>query len=159
MTEPDLEIRRALSGEANVLTQIAHAAKRHWQYPEEWIALWRESLTITDTYLEEHQVFVGEVRETIAGFYALVQAANQWELDHFWINPDFMGRGIGRALFNDAIKRLKAASPGSILEIESDPNAESFYLHMGAKRIGEISRDWQGLIRTLPHLQFAIDAS
>jgi hypothetical protein len=32
-------------------------------------------------------------------------------------------------------------------------------LHMGAKRIGEISRDWQGLIRTLPHLQFAIDAS
>ena len=158
MSEVNLKIRRALPGESDTLTKIAFAAKRHWHYPEEWIALWQDSLTITDAYFADHQVFVAETRDTIAGFYALVQTTDAWELDHLWIDPDFMGRGIGRALFTHAIQQLKLAAPGAILDIEADPNAESFYLHMGAKRIGEISRDWQGLIRTLPHLRFAIEA-
>lgn len=155
----ELRIRRGSSGEAETLTEIALAAKRHWQYPEEWMALWRKSLTVTDRYLEEHEVFVGEVGGKIAGFYALTQPVGRWELDHLWVQPDFMRRGIGRALFTHAVERLEQLSPGAILEIEADPNAESFYLRMGAKRVGEIARDWHGLKRTLPHLQFASEAS
>src|SRR2546425_9351805 len=37
-----IQIRRAMPGEANALTKIAHAAKRHWGYPANWIAHWKD---------------------------------------------------------------------------------------------------------------------
>jgi hypothetical protein len=38
--------------------------------------------------------------------------------------------------------------------IEADPNAEPFYLRMGARRVGEITRAWGGEVRrTLPYLR------
>lgn len=32
----------------SVLTEIAHLAKSHWAYPKEWIASWREDLTVSE---------------------------------------------------------------------------------------------------------------
>ena len=46
----DLHIRRAKPAEAEVLTEIAHAAKRHWGYPENWIEHWKNDLTITPEF-------------------------------------------------------------------------------------------------------------
>ena len=109
--------------------------------------------------LSEHEVFVGEYETERVGFYALLPARDAWELDHFWIRPAFMGRGFGRVLFTHAVTRLKSLMPAAPLDIESDPNAESFYLHMGAPRVGEISRDWHGLKRTLPHLRVDSESS
>jgi GNAT superfamily N-acetyltransferase len=152
----ELNIRRALASEAATLTEIARVAKHHWGYPDEWMALWEESLTVTASYVVSHDVFVGEVGEEIVGFYALVQMETCWELDHLWIRPEFMGRGFGRRLFNHAIEQLKSGPSGAALQIESDPNAELFYVRMGAKRVGEITRDWNGLQRTTPFLQFTL---
>jgi GNAT superfamily N-acetyltransferase len=151
--EPCLLIRQAVPADAGVLTDIAHAAKRHWGYPEKWIALWRPGLTVTAGDLVANEVFVGVCGERSAGFYALGQRNETWELKHFWMLPEYMGRGFGRALFGHAIERLQHVAPGAALEVESDPNAEAFYLHMGCERIGEVRTDWQGLTRTLPLLR------
>lgn len=64
-----------------------------------------------------------------------------------------MGRGVGRALFRHAVRRLGQLAPGAALEVEADANAEGFYLRMGCERIGEVRTDWQGLTRTLPLLR------
>lgn len=42
-----IALRPATPADAAVLTEIAHAAKRHWGYPERWVQLWRAALTIT----------------------------------------------------------------------------------------------------------------
>jgi hypothetical protein len=39
-----MQIVRAKPEDAAALTQIAHAAKRHWDYPERWIEAWRDIL-------------------------------------------------------------------------------------------------------------------
>ncbi|MCL4530843.1 MAG: hypothetical protein M1485_06230 [Chloroflexi bacterium] len=44
----NIEIRRALPEEADALTEIAIAAKRHWGYPERWIEIWMPSPTRRD---------------------------------------------------------------------------------------------------------------
>lgn len=137
----ELTIRRALPSEAATLTEIAHIAKRHWGYPDVWIDLWRESLTVTSDYLLGHEAFAAEIDNQIIGFYSVLKTELCWELDHFWIRPEFMGRGFGRALFDHVTDRLRIKSPGSVLEIESEPNAESFYVHLGAGRVGEITKD------------------
>ena len=53
----NVAIRAARPDDAEALTRLAHAAKRHWRYPEEWIALWRPGLTVTPEFIATHPVY------------------------------------------------------------------------------------------------------
>ena len=148
-------IRRAEVSDAGELTRIAHEAKRHWGYPDDWITQWTSALSVSDDYIAHHDVFVGEIDNKVAGFYALILEKGLWQLDHLWVRPTSMGHGLGRRLFEHAVAHLHTVAPGAVLGIEADPNAEAFYQHMGARRVGEVARDWQGVRRVLPYLEFA----
>lgn len=149
-------IRRAQTIEAPILTQIALAAKRHWGYPENWIDAWREDLTITAEFVQYHEVFAAVVNDTLIGFYALVKCEERTVLDHLWVLPEWIGKGIGRQLLIHALKRASANGARQI-EIVSDPNAEGFYRKAGARKIGEVLSAIEGQDRRLPRL--AMDTS
>ncbi|MFJ2031853.1 GNAT family N-acetyltransferase [Streptosporangium sp. NPDC087985] len=52
-----------------------------------------------------------------------------------FVEPDAIGQGVGRRLFEHAT--ATAANLGfARLTIDADPNAEPFYLAMGATQIG-----------------------
>jgi GNAT superfamily N-acetyltransferase len=147
-----VEVRRALPGDAEVLTRIAFAAKRYWAYPERWLSHWSESLTITPEFVRDNEVYAAVVGGEPFGFYALTGTGHDLELEHLWVSPAWIGSGAGRLLFEHAIGR--AASRGAKhVEIEADPNAAGFYLKMGARRIGENVYDIEGHRRTLPLLK------
>jgi N-acetylglutamate synthase-like GNAT family acetyltransferase len=149
----NIEIRRAQPNEAEVLTGIAQAAKRHWNYPEDWIEQWKLDLTITPEFITENEVFVALIDGQIAGCCALVVADSLAEIEHMWMRPEHMGAGIGRALFTHAKQRAEECG-ARVLELSADPNAEGFYAHMGAKRIGEVSAGMSGQEnRTLPRMR------
>ena len=148
-----MEIIRALPSDAETLTQIAFAAKRHWNYPEQWIEQWRTELTITAPYIETHEVYAARVEGELVGFYSLAGDADKIELDNLWVLPRTMGQGIGRALFAHAVERARARGAPQLV-IESDPNAEGFYRRMGAQRIGEKIRVTEGQRREIPVLIF-----
>ena len=146
-----MEILRATPGDAGTLTGISFAAKRYWGYPEQWMERWRESLTITPDFIRRNEVYVAVVEGEMVGFYALAGQGHKFELEHLWVSPRHIGTGLGRALFDHAVRR--AASLGAeILGIEADPNAEGFYRRMGATRVGGISYSIAGQKRTLPVL-------
>ena len=146
-----LEIRRARPDEADALTALAHAAKSHWHYPPEWIAAWKSELTLTPEFIADNEVFVAVIDDAIAGCCALAISEGLAELEHMWIYPEQMGKGIGRELFEHVVKR--AADLGfTELELSADPNAESFYERMGARRIGDIPANMFGHSRVLPRM-------
>jgi len=134
-----------------VLTEIAHAAKRYWGYSENWIEHWKDDLTITPDFIANNEMYVAVAGEEIAGCCALVLSDTQAELEHMWIRPEHMGNGVGRALFQQIVKR--AAQLGATgLELSSDPNAEGFYKRMGATRVGEVRAEIEGQPRVLPRM-------
>ena len=146
-----MEVRRATQGDAEALTRISLTAKRYWDYPEPWIERWRESLTITPDFVRCNEVYAAVVGGVMVGFYALVGEGRELDLEHLWVTPEHIGTGVGRLLFDHAVRR--AASLGAeTVRIESDPNAEGFYRRMGAVRAGEISYPIDGQKRTLPLL-------
>lgn len=147
-----IRIRAAEPEEAGVLTDIAPEAKRSWRYPERWIATWRESLTLTGEVIARQPTVVAERDGVVSGFYSIRSTGDRWSLEHLWVRPRSMGQGVGRALFADATARVRRHG-GRILWIESDPNAEGFYLAMGARRVGEIASDPDGNGRVLPCLE------
>ena len=146
-----MSIRRASPEDAATLTQIAHEAKRHWGYPEHWLAHWKDDLTISPDFVAANQVFVAENENQITGFYALIIRQEKAELDHMWVAPEHIGSGVGKELF---IHAMQSAARRNVSEIEilSDPNAEGFYRKMGAHRIGETVSELDGQPRSLPRL-------
>ncbi len=145
-----IEIRRALSSEASVLTEIAFAAKRRWDYPEEWILLWSEDLTVDNTYIEEHYVYTASEDSRVVGWCALSIGQESLSIEHCWVIPDSAGRGIGRMLVDQAFA-LAAELNWPALSVISDPNAEGFYRQLGFRRIGERPSVPEG--RRLPILE------
>jgi predicted N-acetyltransferase YhbS len=87
----------------------------------------------------------------MVGFYALVGEGRELDLEHLWVTPEHIGTGVGRLLFDHAVRRAVSLGAETV-RIESDPNAEGFYRRMGAVRAGEISYPIDGQKRTLPLL-------
>lgn len=150
-----LRISRARPEQANELTAIAFAAKRHWGYPERWIESWRDLLTVNPEFICEHETYTAVVDERTVGFYALGRKDSRADLLHMWVLPEAMGRGVGRALFLHCLERVKALGLAE-LEIESDPNAEGFYRRMGARRAGMSVRELENQRRELPILIYSL---
>ena len=150
------EIFRSTPDQAETLTQIAFAAKRHWGYPERWLQIWSTILTITPDLIEKHDTYVAFANEKPIGFYALYVEDDKASLEHLWVLPEYMGKGVGRKLFEHALSRCKEIG-AKILEIESDPNALGFYERMGAKKVGQAASEVDGQLRVLPILELVLN--
>lgn len=146
-----MKIRKAIPEDAAALTRIAQEAKRHWGYPEHWLAHWQADLTISPDFIAGHEVYVAESDGDVRGFYALIIDKEKAELDHLCVAPAHIGTGVGKQLFLHAMQHA-AQENISAVEILSDPNAEGFYRKQGAHRIGEVVSEIDGEPRTLPRL-------
>lgn len=139
--------------EAGALTALAFAAKAHWGYPNAVTEGWRDELRITPAILARPHG-VACVDAGLAGFYTLVPAPRDWELDNLWVDPRFMQQGIGRALLRHALEAARAGGAARVL-VDSDPNAERFYLACGALRTGAVAAPVPGDAgRIRPQLAF-----
>jgi len=148
-------IRPASASEAATLTELALEAKRYWGYPEHWIKQWESDLTISTDFINSNQVYVAEEADEIQGFYALCVNGGRAELEHMWVRPQFIGTGIGKELFLDAMDKATALNVREV-EIVADPNAAGFYEKMGAERVGEADSSVDGQLRKLPRLKIDV---
>jgi GNAT superfamily N-acetyltransferase len=148
---PTTNVRLANSHEAALLTRIALEAKQYWGYPEHWIKKWESDLTISEDFIRDNQVYVYERDQQICGFYALCINGERAELEHMWVAPPYIGTGVGKELFLDAMDRSTAMNIRRI-DITADPNAAGFYERMGATRTGDIVSEMDGQPRILPRM-------
>lgn len=142
-----IEIREAKASEHETLTAVAHAAKRFWGYPEEWIELWRPQLTFSPDDVAEMPTFCAVVDQKVVGVCAVRVRPPAAELEHLWVLPGFMGQGVGRALFERACAAARERGADH-MRIESDPNAVDFYRKVGSHQVGEVPGRPEG--RRLP---------
>lgn len=86
---------------------------------------------ITEGYVAAHSVFAGSEGPTVVGFYALRNDGGRWTMTHLCVAPESRGRGRGRWLFSDAVRRIRQTGPGT-LRLAPEP----FFARMGAVRAG-----------------------
>ncbi len=154
-----LPIRRARVDEAVELSAIAVASKATWCYPAAALAGWHDQLTVTTDTIAGCPAYVIEEDLRVRGFYVLLPALPHWELDHFWVAPAAMRRGVGRALLAHAAG-VVARGGATGLAIDADPHAEAFYLACGAQRVGAVAAPIPGFPdRTRPQLLLNINSS
>ena len=154
-----MQIRTANRSDVDQLNTIAMQAKAHWGYTADQLEGWRESLSTDPPSIEKWPTFIAEDQGNAIGFTQINPDLEVWELISLFVLPAHIGRGIGRALLNEAIAAAKRADKSTLL-IDSDPNAEPFYLSCGAVRVGIQRAPIQGnSARVRPQLHLSTSAA
>ncbi len=129
-------IRIAQAYEAELLSDLAFASKAYWGYSDEFMANCRDDLQVPTESCDAGLVSVAVDAGRLVGYYRLSGQSPDGKLDDLFVDPTYIGKGVGRELIEAASVQSRKLG-FTALEIHSDPNAENFYLHIGAKKIGE----------------------
>jgi GNAT superfamily N-acetyltransferase len=145
-------IRPARLAEKPALDALCFRAKAHWGYDADFMEKSREALRVPKAAILGGRAFVAEGPHGVA-----VLGAERGEivlLESLFIEPAFIGKGIGAALFRHAAA-VARADEAHWLEIHADPFAAGFYDRMGAERTGAVP---SGRIagRMLPLFRFVL---
>ncbi|WP_327677110.1 GNAT family N-acetyltransferase [Kitasatospora sp. NBC_00458] len=132
-----MRIRPARPDEAGPLSALALRSKGHWGYDAEFLEACRAELTLDPDRIEADRAAVAEEDGRVLGFVTLVGAPPEGELDMLFVEPDAIGRGVGRRLMEHLVSRAEELGFRRVLVV-ADPNAEPFYAAMGAVRIGVV---------------------
>ena len=135
--DDDSAIRRARPAEVSILSALALRSKAHWGYDADFLAACRDDLTLSAKDVATSAVYVCDGLSAPLGFYRLVlQDDGVAELDALFVEPAAMGQGVGKRLWRHAVATAEKLGCSEIV-LQSDPQAEGFYLAMGAHRAGE----------------------
>lgn len=125
------------------LNELALAAKAFWGYTPQQLESLRSDLQVHPALTTTHPVCLVEQEGRLAGFVQLDTQARPWEISGLWVHPDFMRQGIGRVLLEWSVRTASTAACKE-LHIDSEPNAEGFYLACGARRVGATAAPLDG---------------
>jgi GNAT superfamily N-acetyltransferase len=151
-----VHIRAAHPGEHRVLSEIAYQAKARWGYRTADLAAWHLDLTVSRESVLDRTTHVAEIDGAVVGFVQQHLEMSHAVLDHLWVLPAYMRRGVGRALLAQALQHARAAGAHE-LHIDADPHAEAFYAANGAVRVGQVSAPIEGQSqRFRPQLVIAV---
>jgi len=128
-------VRAALPSEARALTALAIRSKAHWGYDAAFMERAALDLEMTPELIEGAAVFVAESGTDVLGFYVLASADGVPMLRDLWVDPAAIGMGVGARLWAHMLEQARRLGYRTV-RIQSEPNAEGFYVKMGARRVG-----------------------
>lgn len=132
-----MNFRRGVPADIPALSALALEAKAHWGYSIAQLEAWRDDLSVSAATLPSRPICVAEENGQPIAFAQVALDRSPCELEALWVLPAHMGKGLGKALLTWAAGA--AASAGRVeLHIDADPNAESFYLGLGARHVGSV---------------------
>ena len=147
-------LRRATAADADVMSALAMRSKAHWGYGGATLDAWRDSLRIDPAKLPQRHAYVATRQGEIVAFYVLAPGEGAWVLEDLWVDPGFMGQGIGGSLMRHALATAWENGAHSVTA-DADPNAEAFYVALGAKKAGTLPAPIEGdAARVRPQLVF-----
>ena len=150
-------IRAAQVGEATKLTALCVRSKAHWGYDAEFMRRSAASLRVSSADIALGRVLVAvDGKDRALGVASVIPDGDCADLDLFFVDPPFMGRGVGRVLFKAAVQAAYMFDTRT-LTILADPNAAAFYERMGARFLRNAPSDAiPG--RTLPLYEYDLTA-
>lgn len=132
----DCRLRPARPDEAGRLSALALRSKAHWGYDEAFMASCVAELTLHPSEVERRRTTVAEDADgRLLGLVTLEGEPPVGELGLMFVDPDAMGLGVGRRLFEHMREAARAAGFRAV-GWAADPNAVPFYEAMGGRHVG-----------------------
>jgi N-acetylglutamate synthase-like GNAT family acetyltransferase len=134
----DLTFRAALPDEVDALTELVIRSKAHWGYSDEFMESCRAELTIHPDQIAPSRITVAEAEGRVVAVASLEGEPLQGELGSLFVDPDMIGKGVGRGLFGHMADVARGIGIRTLV-LDADPNAEPFYEAMGFVCVGVVS--------------------
>jgi GNAT superfamily N-acetyltransferase len=115
----------------------------YWPHDATYLAEANRLLSLSAQDLARDEAWVVERDGNPVGYYRLTLHGDLAEIEEFFVEPEWIGHGIGRTLFEHAVTSARRIG-GTGLEWETDSNAAGFYLAMGGRSIGSTSSGIDG---------------
>ncbi|MGW2995026.1 GNAT family N-acetyltransferase, partial [Streptomyces sp. NPDC001193] len=128
------KLRAARPGEAQELTALVLRSKAYWGYDAAFLASCVPELEIAAGDVADRRIVVAEdaTDGRVLGLASLEGAPPVARLGLLFVEPEAIGRGVGRRLYRDALRRAAGLGFRRLL-IDADPHAAGFYRAMGAR--------------------------
>ncbi len=124
-----------------MLTALCVRSKAHWGYDAEFMRASAASLRVRSADIALGRVLVAvDGKNRALGVASVIPDGDRADLDLFFVDPPFMGRGLGRVLFGAAVHSAHALG-AKVMTILADPNAVAFYEKMGARFVRNAPSD------------------
>ncbi|MEM9669431.1 MAG: GNAT family N-acetyltransferase [Pseudomonadota bacterium] len=149
-----IQLRKPERDELDTASKLCLRSKAYWGYDRAFLDACVEELTLTETDLETGHVTIAVDDQGLAGVAHVAMDAEGCFLEKLFVDPDRMGEGIGRALFDWSVEAARGLAADTLI-IEADPGAVPFYLKLGGVEDGWAS---SGSIpgRKLPRLVYRL---
>ena len=109
----DVRIRPAAPAEGGRLREIAVASKLHWGYAQEDVLRWVANGDFSPAGLRAKEFYVADADGVVVAFASLV-AGEVAVLDDLWVEPGWIGKGVGATLFRAVADRAAALGARSL---------------------------------------------
>jgi GNAT superfamily N-acetyltransferase len=141
--------------ELSDLSGLCLRSKAVWGYDDAFMRACRHELTLRPDELHISYLRVAERDAVAVGLAQIKVVGRDADLMKLFVEPNLLGAGIGRLLFEWATARARGL--GAVrMTIEADPGAVPFYERMGARQAGFVpSQSIAG--RMLPYLQLELE--
>lgn len=126
-----MTIRPAGLDDTATLHALTGRSVLHWGYEPEFLDWEPEAIAVTPARAARAVAYVLEESDQIIGYYALVGEPHALSLDKLFIEPQWIGTGCGKRLWQHAVATARAMGAAEFT-LWSDPNAAAFYAAMGA---------------------------
>jgi GNAT superfamily N-acetyltransferase len=131
-----------------MLTDLAIRSKRSWGYDDAFMRRVMDDMIVHPEYLMRERGIVAQVGDAIAGYAIVRMDEEEAFVRDLFVDPAYFGQGVGRRLF-DACVAFARNNHARRLRLEGDPNAQSFYEHLGMRLTGRVPSN-AAVGRTLP---------
>jgi GNAT superfamily N-acetyltransferase len=115
----------------------------HWPRDDAYLAQAVELMSLDADDLERDEAWILEDEAGAIGFYRLSLAGDSAEIEEFHLEPDRIGHGFGRTMFEHAVGRARERGV-TRLEWSCDEYALGFYLAMGGRVTGSVPSGIEG---------------
>ncbi|MGW8781715.1 GNAT family N-acetyltransferase [Streptomyces sp. NPDC055796] len=128
-----VKLRAARPGEAEELTALVLRSKAYWGYDAAFLASCEPELRIRAAEVADRRIVVAEEAAggRVLGLASVEGAPPAARLGLLFVEPEAIGRGVGRRLYRDALRRAAGLGFRRLL-VDADPHAAGFYRAMGA---------------------------
>ncbi len=150
-----LNIRRATACDWQLLSDIAYKSEAYWGYDSDYMEKFKSMYQVTEEFISHNETYVIEDHCSVFGFYGLLVNDKESSLEYFFIEPQSIGKGYGKILWNHLVD-ITCKSLGIYeLVIVTSPQAKDFYIKLGANSLGEV----ESLLkkgRMIPQLSYKV---
>ena len=129
-----VRIRPARGAESERLREIARSSKGYWGYEPERVADWVAGLDLSPEGLLKKEFYVADAAGRVVGWSALIPKGEVCWFDDLWIEPEWIGKGVGTKMFRHAVARGRELG-SSRIELEAERHAIGFYEKMGMRYV------------------------